>query len=243
MFASNGPGVTKTGIGLSPNLPTLPGGTGFGSPGLLLSSGAGQDVLTFTSSLRIDALDAEATYDWGSERTAFCVSGGGRFLSMRQGYHAELINNPGDGVTSESQNRDFTRKFNGGGTTIDFQASMRVGQTNLSVYANGRASLLVGRTSEATAYAQIVNDPKGVTNGGAFPFSSATNPSATNSSDTVMPVTEIELGLEYGRDWSRSHWFVRAAVVNQTYFGAGNASRSDGDLGLFGGQFTIGLDY
>jgi Legionella pneumophila major outer membrane protein precursor/BON domain len=245
MTASNGPGLTTTGIRPSPNLPTLPGttGNGFGSAGLLLNSGVGQDLLTFTSSLRIDALDAEATYDWQSDKWMFSFSGGGRFLSMKQEYHAALTNNPGDGVTSESQNLDFTHKFTGGGPTIDFQAAMRIGQSNFSVYANGRASLLVGRTTEVTNYSQIVSDPRGLTNGGAFPFSSVVNPTATNSTDTVMPITEIELGLEYGRDWGRSHWFVRAAAVNQTYFGAGSASHTDGDLSLFGGRFTIGLDY
>ncbi len=246
--ASNGPGATTTGISASSDLPklALPGGMGgtlFGSPGLLLNSGVGQDLLKFGSSLRIDALDAEATYNWETERWSFVIAGGGRYLSMNQAYRATLSNNPGDGVTSESQDLYFTHKFSGGGPTFDLQASTRICQTNLSLYANGRVSLLVGRSSEATNYTQLVSDPRGLTNGGAFPFSSASNPSATNSSDSVMPVTELELGLEYGRDWGRSHWFVRAGVINQTYFGAGNASRTDGDLSLFGGRFSIGLGY
>jgi hypothetical protein len=58
-----------------------------------------------------------------------------------------------------------------------------------------------------------------------------------------MSVTEIELGLEYAKTWGGVHWFVRGAVVDQVYFGAGSASRMDGDLGLFGGRFTLGLQF
>ena len=37
--------------------------------------------------------------------------------------------------------------------------------------------------------------------------------------------------------------FVRAAAVDQTYFDAGNASSSSGNLGLFGVQFSLGVNY
>ena len=115
---------------------------------------------------------------------------------------------------------DFKHTFKGGGPTIDFEATRRIGQTNFAFYGNCRASLLVGRSNETTSYSQIVNDPRGLTNGGAFPFNSTNSPTATNSSDNVMPVTEIELGLEYGRDCGRMYWFARATAVNQTYFSA-----------------------
>ncbi len=243
MFASNGPGTTTTGIAPSPNLPTLPGGATFGSPGLLLNSGVGKDLLSFTSSLRIDAVDGEATYDWQTDRWAFQVGGGGRYLTMSQSYNAKLINNPHDGVTLETQNLNYIHNFSGGGTTIDFLALMRVGQTNLSLYASGRESLLVGKSTEQINYVQVVDDPRGLTNGGAFPFHSMNNPSSSNSTYNLLSVTEIELGLEYGRNWGRTHCFVRAGVVNQVYFGAGSASRMDGDLGLFGGRFVVGLNY
>ena len=110
--ASNGPGTTTTGISCVPRtLPTLPGiprrSVVLDRPGLLLNSGVGQDLLTFTSNLRVDAVDFEVMYDWETERWAFVVAGGGRYLSMKQGYHASLINNPGDGVTSESQSSRF----------------------------------------------------------------------------------------------------------------------------------------
>lgn len=243
MNVSNGPGMTTTGITPSPYLPTLPGSATFGSPGLLLNSGVGKDLLTFTSNLRIDSIDGEATYSFQSGRWSFTVGAGGRYLNMSQEYSATFINNPHDGVTLETQNLNQKHTFSGGGTTLDFQSSMRIGQSNFSLYANGRESLLVGRSTETTNYTQIVTDPRGLTNGGAFPFNATNSPSSTNSTYNLMSVTEIELGLEYAKTWGGVHWFVRGAVVDQVYFGAGSASRMDGDLGLFGGRFTLGLQF
>ncbi len=244
--ASNGPGLTNTSIGASPNLPTLalpPGANLFGSPGLLLNSGLGQDLLTFTSELRIDTADAELTYTWNTPSCNFIFGGGGRFMSMMQSYHARLNNNLGDGVTSESQSLDFSHNFNGGGVVIDFEANYKIGRTGLALYALGRGSLLVGTSDETTNYTQIIRDPRGLTNGGFFPVNSVISPMATNSTAKVLPITEIELGVEYGKAWGRSFWFVRTAVVNQTYFGAGSASRTDANLSLFGGQLTLGVNY
>jgi len=56
-------------------------------------------------------------------------------------------------------------------------------------------------------------------------------------------VAELELGVQYGTNLGPTYGFIRGAVVSQTYFGAGSPSQSDGNLGLFGGQFTIGLNF
>lgn len=210
---------------------------------MLLNAGLGQDNLTFSSSLRIDAVDAEMTWDWNCGNMKFLAGIGGRFLYMNQTYDARLRNKLSDGVTSELQTLDFSHNFNGGGPTIDLQANWKLGTTNLFLYALGRGSMLIGQSVSSTAYTQSVNDPLGKTNGGAFPVVSFINPSVTNSSNNVIPVTEFELGLDYSRDWSRFHYFARSAIVTQTYFGAGNASRTDGNFSLFGVQFSLGLEF
>jgi hypothetical protein len=126
---------------------------------------------------------------------------------------------------------------------MDLDATWRIGQTNLGVFANIRGSFLVGRATDNTNYTQTVQDPLGRSNPGGIPVNTAVNPSATSSSDLTMPIVELELGMEYSSNWGRLRWFVRPAVVSQTYFGAGNASRLDGNLSLFGGKLSIGVAY
>jgi hypothetical protein len=73
-------------------LPLSTGGTAFGSPGTVLNTGIGADVLSFGSDLRIHALDLEATYAWQGNGWLLLLSAGGRFLNLEQNYHASLIN-------------------------------------------------------------------------------------------------------------------------------------------------------
>ncbi len=58
-----------------------------------------------------------------------------------------------------------------------------------------------------------------------------------------MPVGELEVGFEYGRNYGRTRLFFRGAAVNHTYFEAGSSSTRDGSLSLFGGQASFGVNY
>ena len=130
-------------IGASPTLPTLAaplGATLFGSPGLLLNNGVGQDLLTFSSSLRIDTVDAEATYTCGNERWNFVFAGGGRFMTMAQSYHARLNNNPGDGVTFNRRTWTSPIPSTAAVRRLISRATWRVGHTNFSLFGNTRAA-------------------------------------------------------------------------------------------------------
>lgn len=224
------------------SFPLPPGGALFGSPGLLLASGAGRDQLSFSSRLRLEHGDALATYVWDNCNWHFNLGVGGRYLHMTQTYDARLLNNLNDGGNSETQALNFNRNFNGGGPLVDFQANWKLIH-NLAMFSNVRGALVVGRSTESSTYFQSVVDLNGVTTGGAFPFASEVNPSVSNVTNSLIPILELEVGLEYGHTIGRCRWFIRSAVVNQTYFGAGNASRSDGNLSMFGFQGTVGLDF
>jgi hypothetical protein len=66
----------------------------------------------------------------------------------------------------------------------------------------------------------------------------------TGRFESVIPVCELELGLDYGINLRQTYVFARAAVVDQTYFSAGNAStHGDNNLSLFGVQFSLGVNY
>ena len=241
--SQNAATAATTSITASPSLPTLPfpsnqNTTLFSSPGLFLGRGLGTDNLTFNSSLGIDVIDLEGTFRWGWGNWTFLTGVGGRYLHLTQGYNASLNNSLGNGLATESQSSVFTHSFNGAGLTADFEANWKICGSNFSLFALGRGSLLVGRTNQEFSYTQTVNDPLKLV-GGSF----SNSPSTASSTDNVLPVAELEVGIDYGVNWGRAHFFARSAVISQTYFGAGNASRTDGNLTLFGAQFSLGLSY
>jgi hypothetical protein len=105
------------------------------------------------------------------------------------------LTNAGGGTgDSEIQTLDFYHQFTGGGPTISGLVSWTLPQTNLALFGRGRGSLLVGNTNQNVAFSQTVNDPAGLAGApGSFSFASA----IPSTSDSVMPVTELELGLQY----------------------------------------------
>jgi hypothetical protein len=216
---------------------------GFGSPGILgaLTPVFGNvDMLTFNSDLKVQVLDLEATLDMQQGQWLVQLSAGARYLHMAQNYRGRLDNtvDTGVGVLSETQLLTFGHNFDGWGPTAALQASYRVGQSGLSLFGNVRGSILVGRTSENLRFVQTLSDPAGVLGGDVL-----IDQNANRSRNTTRPTVEVELGAEYGLDWGRLRPFLRGAVVSQTYFDAGSASQTDGNLSLFGAQVTLGFNY
>jgi hypothetical protein len=217
------------------------GGTAFGSPGAVLGAGLGRDELTFNSDLKIYVVDVEATYAWKGDNWTLLASGGGRYLTLTQSYKAALFNG-GDGLqVTEFEFFNNSRKFYGGGLVAGLQGNVGIGQTGLAVFASGRGSLVVGNTSENLQFIHQVNDATGLVL--PVPGVLQTQPLASRSGDHTLSTVELELGLEYGVKLGDNRVFVRAAGVNHTYFDAGNASQSTGNLSLFGLQFSLGLNY
>jgi hypothetical protein len=220
-----------------------PGAAGlFGGPSPFIvnfpGAPASVDHFTFHSDLRIDAADLEFTGVWKTDKFSLLGGVGGRYLRLSQDYNASLVNvNSTSSTLTESL--QYSRLFQGGGPTVSAQMSWHPFMPNLSLFAGGRGSLLVGQTSQVTSGSRIVNDPAGTFGAGVSSISFLI---PTTSNDT-MPVAEVELGLEYALRMRRNTIFFRGAVVDQTYFGAGNASRPDGNLSLLGFQLSVGFNY
>lgn len=218
--------------GLSPSLGTP--SRGFQSPGVLLQGGTGADSITATSDLRIQTIDGEATYahDWCHLSCLLTI--GGRYLQMRQNYQATLSNVPTAG-TSENSFLEAGHNFYGGGPTISWQGRWMLGRSGLSVFGLARGSIIVGSSRLTATFAEFIVDP---VNG------NQTNLAASESRDhIVIPIGELEGGLEYSCPIGRTRLFVRGAAVNHTYFDAGSASSRGDNLSLFGAQVSIGLNY
>jgi hypothetical protein len=217
-------------------------GAAFGAPGVLTTAGFGADQLEFGSNLRVETYDAEVTYGLHRDALAVEFSAGGRYLHMSQGYVGHLTNgftDPATGLRStEEQTLTFGHDFTGGGPTLATQLNAALCGSGLSVFGSARGSLLVGHTSQSLSLGHTVTDPAGLA-GGSF----AINPRSVGRGDHTMPVFEAEAGFEYRLMLGQFLTLARASVVSQSYIDAGNASTTQGTLGLFGAQVSLGLSY
>lgn len=235
------PGLTSPAL-LFPNLPSQ----AVLAPSALLNfitagTGAGADTLAFSSSLRIDAIDAEATYAWTSGSWSVIGGAGGRYLRLKQDYQATL-SNAGEGVgASQFASFGSSRTFEGGGPTASAQVTYRLGGSGLGLFASGRGAIVVGQTNQITTFNNTLNDPTGVVTGA--PSISVTNNRVPNNSNDTITVGELEVGVQYDLSAYDAVWFVRAAGVAQTYLGAGSSTQGGGDLSLLGCQFSLGVNY
>jgi hypothetical protein len=223
-------------------LPLSTGGTAFGSPGTLLNSGVGTDQLAFGSDLHIHALDFEATYAWRGNSWSLLASGGGRYLTLDQGYQAQLVNNGGGTPANELQLLNSTRNFSGGGLVGALQGNVDICHSGFSLFSSLRGSFVVGTTQERVGYSQTVNDPTGLVPPG-IPGTLTLSPQSVRNTDHTLSTIELELGMQYTAKFSWGEIFLRTAAVSQTYFDAGNASQATGNLSLFGVQWSAGLRY
>ncbi len=218
--------------GLSPLLGAPP--RGFQSPGVLLQGGQGEDTLGVHSSLKIQTIDGEATFAHEWAHFGGMLTVGGRVLQMRQNYFASLVNVPVAGV-SENSFLDAGHNFYGGGPTLSCAARWEVGRSGIAIFGSARGSLLIGRSKLNAVFTENIVDPvQGDQN------NQANNESREN---LVLPMGELEGGFEYSRALGRTRLFFRGAAVNHTYFDAGTAASRTGNLSLFGGQASIGVNY
>jgi hypothetical protein len=220
-------------------VPTVGGVPGFAAPSPVLTpAGLGEDRLTFQSDLRIVSTDVEGTYGWMGDDSSIQVSAGLRYLLLQQGYTARLAN-AGNGATFIAQELRVSREFEGCGPTASLFARQRICQSPCAVYVGARCSVLVGTTETETGFARVINDPALAAGVGT----QRTRTSFGSRADVTIPVTELELGVEYGNLVGHYGIFVRAGVVAQTYFDAGGAASPLGNLTLFGGQLAFGVAY
>ncbi|MBL8799070.1 MAG: hypothetical protein JNM56_34610 [Planctomycetia bacterium] len=216
------------GIRQAPGLPdpeTQAGGPIVGLSLFQSPTTAPGDVLTFGSDIRIETLDLELTRRFTAREGALWVSGGARYLQCAMDYNGVLVN-PAVPIT---ETVSFGHNFYAAGPTLAFGGYWYLDTNRWAVILNTRGSLLVGNSRENFTSAQL--DVASLSN-----FS-------TQLDDAVVPIGEIELGLAWTPDLGNVATIVQATVVNQTYFGVGSPSSTDGDLSLFGFQVSFGLGY
>jgi hypothetical protein len=202
--------------------------------------------LAVTTKLQIQVWDIEAMNSYQASRWNLLVAGGVRITQIDQRYNAYAVGDSGGGTGAIAAAVLSGHNFYGAGPTIALEARRALGCSGLSLYSMARGAVLYGSGK------QQANDIF-ASGGSVFVDSSRDRRSP------VLPVGELELGLEYGRNIGSAHAFGQFALVGQQWWGAGNASRSsyvtgfgvpapggspiDNDLGLLGFSFRLGLNY
>ena len=219
--------------------------------------GAGfNDDLSFRSSLVLTAYDLELTREFRTSFLWVSLSGGGRYAETTQTYDAMLVSNPAvPGAGTVRSDLRSSHHFDGFGGTMSLEVGVPILESRWSVYANGRGSLIYGSMREAANLTTTTDTPGGIT--------TVQIQSASSIQDRLLPIAEFELGTEYALRVKRFQFFTRAALVNQVWFGAGNASNNQTitgtgnalavpltqvadnhiNLGLFGLALTGGVRY
>ncbi len=208
------------------------------------------DVLRFDSDLSLEVYDLEAIQEISNCRWTVLFSGGARYAHMAQSYDATRFNlfTRTLGVNTEIAT-DFAairsgHNFDGVGPTGAIEVRRLLGDSGLALYGNVRGAVLFGSGKHnASAVSQVTDalfDPAGTpliqVEVGGFA-------SAARARDDVMPVVEWEVGAEIGRKAGNGRLILGAGLVGQTWYGAGNASSENGNLGLFGVVVNAGLSY
>lgn len=193
----------------------------------------GQAPLTGTaqamSHLRVTVVDAQGTCTWESAFWQHVVGFGLRYTSMSQDYQAS-IGSPAAQVGLAS-----SHDFSGVGPSISFETKRRLGETGFAIYGQAYGSILFGDE----------NDNYTAVSGGV-------TQAYTHSLTEVMPVAELEIGLEYEHSWGRAKAFLQAGFNGQIWWNGGNASNLDApgisapgrsNFGFVGAAVRAGLRY
>lgn len=225
-----------------PGLASLPGQQQFLSPGnSVLFIGGNTSTATFGSYTRIYSIDLEYTHERIGRRFESLFTAGGRYLNVDQTYTAFASASGVDLVTGDSkyetQSLGSMQNFSGGGPTVSWLGRMRIGESRVKAYGGARGSLLAGTYTNRLSF---VDNDYNVT----LQSLENTNGSVVNAvAFGVLPVGELESGLEYDGTIGDRRWFTRAGVVAMDYFGLGAANGSTGDLLLLGAEFAVGIRY
>ncbi len=203
-------------------------------------------AVTITSKLEVQVGDVEVLQDIQVGSWDFLFAGGIRIARIAQTYN--FYNLQPTATPLVLRNLLSSSDFNGAGPVLAMESRRSLGGSGLGLYGSGRGALLFGSSQQNVLF------------GGTRLRNEDPNPQiATEHRSRALPVVELEVGLEYGRDVGRSILFGQIALVGQNWIGAGSASRSspntfkegdplhgsaaDSDFGFFGLACRMGMNY
>jgi hypothetical protein len=212
-------------------------------PQLFANTDKGQSAaFAATSALEMQVGDIEVFQDFAGCKWDVLLSGGVRIAHLNQDYSAFVTESAGASALHETLISGHN--FTGAGPVLAAEGRRGLG-CGLALYGSVRGALLYGSARQNVLSTGSPGDP---------------SPTAgSDHRDKVLPVGELELGLEYGRCVGPAWLFGQIGLVGQDWLGAGNASRTatagvptgfpifnatvDNDLGLLGLAVRVGVSY
>jgi hypothetical protein len=233
-------------IGLDPNttlISAAPGGLAIASPrppvAYTVALSPSSTPMFLGSNLKLNVWDFEAIKETELGHWGLLFAAGVRYAHLSQDYRAFEVSNPPPFTFPPSigfrevNHLSSGHNFNGAGPTLAIEAKRPIGNSRFSLFGNLRGAMLFGDSKlQVTRVIQT----------GALEQNVATA-TFQSAHDTVLPVAELEMGVEYSRTWGRIRPFLRTGLVAQTWFDAGSATKLDGNLGFLGLSVTAGLNY
>lgn len=187
--------------------------------GLGITNGFGTilgDRFDFFSDLKIQSWDMEVTRSWFGEFWQVQASAGARLAHLSQDYSARFSPGPNN-LFAAFVDVQSGHNFNGAGPLLAFEGYVDIGNTGFSLFCNTRNALLFGRAKNG-ATRVFTDQITGV---------ATAIDTANRVEEDLLPVSEVELGVELGRRiGGRARLYVQAGVVGQMWWGAGNATNS-----------------
>lgn len=197
----------------------VPGGSFVSTP-LDQNAFPGQTA-TANSGFDVDTIDLDLTQRLQVRRSLVNIGAGVRWAGYDHTYLA-TVNGPG----GESQG-EASRQFDGIGPTVFAEWRRPIGSSRFSLLANIRGSMLFGEAETDS----VVTSP-------------LVNSFSHQESDDFVAIGETQLGGEWSAWISRrTVMFVQVAWETQYWMGVGTALDRNDDLGLFGFNTTVGLEW
>lgn len=204
-------------------------------------------ALAVTSKLQLQVWDIEATTNFQSCKWNLLLAGGVRYAHINQNYNAFVTGDSGQSTRPITASVLSGHSFDGAGPVVALEARRALCDCGVSLYGSARGAILFGSARQTAFDVFSSND-------GTFVDE------ATERRNPVVPVGELEMGLEYGRQFGSSRVFSQVALVGQQWWGVGSASRAvntnsfgvpnpgggaivDSDLGFLGMAFRMGVSF
>jgi hypothetical protein len=194
-----------------------------------LSSNVPTDSFTATTGVNAYTLDIEATKATQFRAWQFGVGGGFRYARIEQDY-VGVLSDSGDDVLS---NVAYEQSIQGFGPTFSLEA-FRTVNCDSGLFAKARGSVLFGDSKSR----MVAGEDLSLTT----PF--ITN--ATTASDDILTICELQVGYRWQAPASSCRLirpFGSVALEGQMWDGAGNASSQDGNMGFFGFNSAVGINW
>ena len=183
------------------------------------------ETLTSNHSLKLQALDLEATQHFRWQAFQGTLGGGVRLARVDQYFHGQVHN--GAGVLQEAVWNDL--KVSGIGPTLSFQATRDIARSRLSFYGGFRGSLLMGKTE------QKIYEMKGA-------YTTELEDAA--SQREVLTTFEMSIGLQWKQSLGQhANCFARAGYECQAWQDVGGPVDSTSTIGLDAITLALGLQF